>query len=45
VLVAILSINSPTGSTFDVDVKIAKETTVEEGSVAILAANITKISR
>jgi len=44
VLMAVVSTNSPTRNTFDVDVKIAGETTVE-GSRAILAAHITIISQ
>jgi hypothetical protein len=44
VLVAILSTNSPARNTFDVDVKIAGETTIEGGVTAIFAANITIIS-
>jgi hypothetical protein len=45
VLMAVVSTNSPTRNTFDIDVKIAGETTVEEGSRAILAAHITTISQ
>jgi hypothetical protein len=42
-LVAIVGINSPAGSTYDVEVKITVETTVKEGSVAIFPASITNI--
>ena len=44
VFVAVLRTNSPARNTFDVDIKIAGETTVE-GHTAIFAANITTISR
>jgi hypothetical protein len=43
--VAVLSTNSPTRKTFDVDVKIAGETSVEKGVMAIFVANMTIISR
>jgi len=44
VLVAIVGISSPAGSTFDVEVKITGETTVKEGSAARVTASITNIT-